>query len=137
MPPMSFAEAMAAQPTWVVIWMNVLLLGGFILPVALLIWPETRLAGLFSLLGNAANAVAVTSLYNTMGYVKLLGLPHILLWGPLVVYLVAIARRPATRVWPRRIALAVGAVLGVSLAFDIVDVARWLLGERTPTILPA
>ena len=56
---MSFAEAMAAQPTWVVIWMNVLLLGGFILPVALLIWPETRLAGLFSLLGNAANAVAL------------------------------------------------------------------------------
>ncbi|WP_299730874.1 hypothetical protein [uncultured Tateyamaria sp.] len=134
---MSFPDAMAAQPAWVVMWMNVLMLGGFVLPIALLIWRETRLAGVFSILGNAVNVVAVGALYNTMGYVKLLGLPHIVVWTPLVVYLVVLARRPGTRVWPRYIALVVAAVLSVSLAFDIVDVARWLLGERTPTILPA
>lgn len=134
---MSFAQAMAAQPQWVVIWMNVLLAGGFILPVALLIWHETRLAGLTSVLGNALNAVVVTAMYNQMGYVKLLGLPHLVLWGPLVVYLVVLARDPATRVWPARICWVVAATLGISLAFDTVDVLRWLMGERTPTILPA
>lgn len=134
---MSFAQAMAAQPAWVVMWMNVLLVGGFILPIALLIWRETRMAGVASVLGNVVNGFAVTALYNQMGYVKLLGLPHIVLWGPLVVYLVFVARRPSTRVWPRCIAWVVAGVLSISLAFDIVDVARWVLGERTPTILPA
>lgn len=134
---MSFAQAMAAQPDWVVVWMNILLLGGFILPVALLIWPETRLAGVASILGNIINAVVVTAMYNAMGYVKLLGLPHIILWGPLVIYLLVRARDPATRVWPRRICWIIAITLGISLAFDIVDVVRWLWGERTATILPA
>ena len=134
---MSFPEAMAAQPAWVVMWMNVLLLGGFVLPLALFIWRETRLAALASVLGNVVNAFAVTAIYNALGYVKLLGLPHIFMWGPLVVYLLVLARRPTTRGAPRWIALVVAGVLSISLAFDIVDVIRWLLGERTPTILPA
>lgn len=134
---MTFAEAMAAQPAWVGMWLRVLMAGGFILPIALLIWRETRLAGVASILGNAINALTVPAMFNAMGYVKLLGLPHVVTWGPLVIYLVILARRPDTRVWPRRIALVVAAILSISLAFDIVDVLRWLLGERTPTILPA
>ncbi len=134
---MSFAEAMAAQPAWVVMWMNVLLVGGFILPAALLIWRETRIAAVASILGNVVNGFVVTAMYNSMGYVKLLGLPHIVIWGPLVVYLAVLVRRPSTRIWPRWIACVVAATLSISLVFDIVDVLRWVLGERTPTILPA
>ena len=134
---MSFAEAVAAQPAWVGIWLNVLLLGGFVLPLALFIWRETRRAALFSVLGNVVNMLGVQWLFSKMGYVKLLGLPHILMWVPLVIYLVILARRETTRVWPRRICWAVVAVLSVSLAFDIVDVLRWIFGERAAFTLPA
>lgn len=134
---MSFAEAVAAQPAWVGIWLNVLLFGGFVVPLALLIWRETRLAALFSVLGNVVNMLGVQWLFVKMGYVKLLGLPHILMWLPLVIYLVILARRPTTRAWPRRIIWVIVAVLSVSLAFDIVDVLRWILGERAAFVLPA
>lgn len=134
---MSFAEAMAAQPAWVGVWLKILMAGGFILPLTLFIWRETRWAALFSVLGNVFNTFAVQWMYNQMGYVKLLGVPHMLAWTPLVVYLVILARRPTTRVWPRRICWVVVAVLSVSLAFDTVDAVRWILGERTPTFLPA
>jgi integral membrane sensor domain MASE1 len=71
-----------------------------------------------------------------MGYVKLLGLPHIFVWTPLAIYFVTLLRRPDVPVWPRRvIVVALGTIL-ISLAFDYTDVARYLLGERTPLARP-
>ena len=52
-------------------------------------------------------------------------------WTPLVVYL--LARRSSWRVadtWAGKWIVAAVAVLLVSLAFDYVDVIRWLLGDR-------
>ncbi|MEO9685880.1 MAG: hypothetical protein ABJF86_10080 [Tateyamaria sp.] len=134
---MSFAEAIAAQPAWIGIWLKVLFAGGFVLPLALFIWRETRLTALFAVLGNVVNMFGVQWLFAKLGYVKLLGLPHILMWGPLVVYLVVLARRPTTRVWPRRVIWVIVTILSISLAFDIVDVLRWILGERAAFELPA
>jgi hypothetical protein len=134
---MSLTEAIAQQPTWVQMWLNVLLLGAFILPLALLIWRETRLAGVATIAASVIAGFAVDWLYGQMGYVKLLGLPHIILWVPLVIYLWSLQGKDHVRPWPRRIIWAIVAILCISLAFDITDSVRWLLGERTPTFLPA
>lgn len=134
---MTFNEAMALQPMWVQLWLNILFFGAFVLPLALLIWRETRLAGVVTVLASVAAAVSINWMYAQMGYVKLLGLPHLIFWGPVVVYLWRLQGRGHVRLWPRRIIWVVVAIICVSLAFDAVDVIRWLLGERSPTILPA
>ncbi len=127
---MSFAEAMALQPTWVQIWLNVLLLGAFILPLSFLIWRASRIAGVLTLAASLLSAVSINWMYGQMGYVKLLGLPHIVFWTPLAIYLWRQIRRPDMPVWPRRLMSVTLVVIAISLAFDYVDVARWLLGER-------
>ncbi len=127
---MSFAEAMALQPTWVQIWLNVLLLGAFILPLSFLIWRASRIAGVLTLAASLLSAVSINWMYGQMGYVKLLGLPHIVFWTPLAIYLWRQIRRPDMPVWPRRLMSVTLVVITISLAFDYVDVARWLLGER-------
>jgi len=126
----SFEEAVALQPAWVGIWLNILLLGAFALPITLLFWRASRMAGFWSLVAALLSGVSVTWMFNQLGYVKLLGLPHLLFWGPLLVYLWRQIKRPDMPVWPRRIIYVVMTVIAISLAFDTVDVLRYLLGER-------
>lgn len=133
---MTLQEAMAQQPQWVVWWTNWLLFGAFILPLALLIWKESRVAGMLTALASVAAGMGITWLYGGLGYVKLLGLPHIILWGPLAFYLLGQARRPDMPRAPMGIIMVILAMITLSLAFDITDVVRYVLGERTPTILP-
>ncbi len=134
---MTLEEAIAQQPQWVQIWLNILLLGAFILPAVLLIWRQTRVAGIVSLIVSATAAYGVVWLYDRMGYVKLLGLPHLFLWTPLVIYLVGQFRRDDLPQIPRVLLGAVIATLLISLAFDFSDVIRYILGERMPAALPA
>ncbi len=129
---MTFNEAMALQPAWVGIWLNVLLLGAFIMPLALFIWRETRLTALITLIASILAAVSINLMYMQMGYVKLLGLPHLILWGPLVFYYLAQFRRADLPIWPRRIMWFILIVIAISLAFDVFDVLRYILGDRTP-----
>jgi len=71
---------------------------------------------------------------NELGYVKLMGLSHIVFWTPLVFFLFSRARQPQMPIWPRRILWFVMATIVISLAFDYVDVARYFLGEREPFV---
>lgn len=133
---MTFTEAMNAQSPWLVVWMNIMMVTIFILPLALLIWKSTRVTALIIVAANILNGILVTLLYNSLGYVKLLGLPHLFIWGPLAIYLWTILRRDFPRI-PKIIIAAALITLVISLAFDLADTIRYVLGERTPTILPA
>ncbi len=128
---MSFEEAVALQPAWVGIWLNVLLLGAFILPIVLLFWRQSRMAGIWTLIASVLSGVSVTWMFDQLGYVKLLGLPHLIFWGPLLVYLWGQSRRSDMPIWPQRIMYVAMAVIAISLAFDLVDVLRYVLGERS------
>ena len=97
---MSFEEAMALQPVWVVIWMNILLVGAFVAPLVLLIWRQSRKAGAITFVVSVFAGFCIQMMYNSLGYVKLLGLPH-LLWIPVVMYLAGQARRADMPAWPR------------------------------------
>ena len=108
--------------------------GTLVLPLALLIWRPTRVAGLLTVLATVAGGFGVTSMFNSMGYVKLLGLPHVVIWTPLVIWLIVLLRGRDMPVWPRRILSLVILTILVSLAFDYVDVIRYLLGERAPLV---
>ncbi len=131
---MTFNEAMALQPAWVGLWTNVLMLGAFVAPLLLLIWKPSRKAGIVTLIASLLGGVAMQFMFGAMGYVKLLGLPHLIFWGPVVVFLIAQQARGDMPVWPRRIIWGILAVICISLVFDFVDVARWVLGERAPLV---
>ncbi len=133
---MTFLEGLTHLPLWVRVWIAVLLFSIVVLPVALLVWRQSRLAAVLILTADGAAGFGVSRLYDAMGYVKLLGLPHIIFWVPLVIYLFTQLKRTDLPLWPRRIIAVVLAMLLVSLAFDCTDVARYLLGERTPLFSP-
>mgnify|MGYP006919624262 FL=1 len=134
---MTFDQAIALQPAWLGYWLNWLLFGAFILPFALLIWRQSRVAGLATIIASAAGAFAVNWLFDRMGYVKLLGLPHIIVWTPLAWYLFIQMRRADMPRWPKRIIVVVLATILISLAFDYADVLRYALGERMSFAKPA
>lgn len=133
---MSFEEAITLQPQWVQYWLNWLLFGGFVLPLALLIWRQSRITAVVAVVATLASGLTIGWLYEQMGYVKLLGLPHIIVWTPLAIYLVMQIRREHMPVWPKRIMSVVLATIIISLAFDYTDAIRYFLGERMPVALP-
>jgi riboflavin transporter FmnP len=134
---MTLQEAIAQQPAWIGYWLKWLLFGAFILPLALLFWRQSRVAGIVAVAASLTGALGTNWLYNQMGYVKLLGLAHIIVWTPLAIYLVYQIRRADMPKWPRWIIGAVLVSILTSLAFDYTDALRYLLGERTPLAMPA
>jgi hypothetical protein len=104
-----------------------------VLPLALLIWKQTRITSVITIAASILAGLGVSWLYGKLGFVKLLGLPHIILWTPLAYYLFKQIKRRDMPMWPRRIMMAVLTVFLVSLVFDYVDVARYVFGERAGT----
>jgi len=133
---MTLQEAIAQQPAWVGMWLNVLFVCAFILPLSLLIWRASRLTALATIAANVGSFLGITWLYNELGYVKLLGLPHVIFWTPLIILFVVQMRRDEMPVWPRRIMGVIAISMLISLAFDYTDTARYLLGENVATIPP-
>jgi hypothetical protein len=133
---MTFEEALAQQPQWVQIWVNLMaaiLVGSFI---TLLFSRATRRDALVILLVNIPNVLLLQWMYAQLGYVRLLGLPHLIFWTPLAVYLVLRLRDPAIVAPFRQVIWLLLAMMLISLAFDYADVARYLLGERAPLTGP-
>ena len=123
----TFNADVAAQPQWIQVWLNILV-GVLALSIP---FSFVRVEARWTLLGLVAGAGGVLFLYSQFGYSRILGLGHVVAWTPLVIYL--LARRTswqAANTWAGKWLVAAVAVLLVSLAFDYVDVIRWLLGDR-------
>jgi hypothetical protein len=126
----TLSQALAAQPLWVQYWNYVMVFCIVVLPLSLLIWKQSRLSALIIIAAALLAGVGVFRIFDALGYVKLLGLPHVIVWTPLVWFLFRQIKRNDMPLWPRRIMLVVFSVFVVSLAFDYVDVVRYVLGER-------
>ena len=131
---MTFQEAIATQPAWIGMWLQVLLFGAFVLPLSLLIWKQTRVAAIATVFASLVGGVTTQMLYGQVGYVKLLGLPHIIFWTPIMYFLYTKLTSGEVPAWPKRIVGVVMVIIGISLVFDYVDVARYVLGERESLI---
>lgn len=131
-----FDLIVAQQPQWVQIWLNILMFGAFILPVTLVIWRQTRLTALITVVGSLLGAVGVILIFSQMGYVRLLGLGHAVAWTPLAYYLWRQQGRADIPTPPKWIIRVVLLTLVVSLVFDYVDVIRYLLGHRAAVPVP-
>jgi hypothetical protein len=124
------------QPMAVQIWLNVLLVGAFVLPCVLLIWRQSRIAGAATLGCSVLAAIGVIGIFSQLGYVRLMGLGHIIFWTPIVFYLYRQQARLGMPTLPVRIIRAIILTVSISLIFDYIDLARYILGDRA-AILPA
>lgn len=114
-------------PLHLKVWLLYLSTVAVMLPLVMSPWVrEARIVTLFQL----GNAVLGTILGLTFGLVRLTGLAHVVFWTPAVVYLWGRRQHHPSKstlgVW-LRITLA---TMIISLVFDYVDVARYLLGDR-------
>ena len=127
LPGVAFMIDLFAQPLWLIIW--VMWLG--IVNFAALAFLEHRFARIAFGLFFAA-MVSMAALHAAVGWVRLLGLPHVVFWTPM--WLLALRERrhlddghvQRYRTW-LTILLWTN---GVSLIFDYSDVIRWFLANK-------
>lgn len=132
----SQAAYVATLPDWVRAWMAWM---GLVLPTCLLFAPF-RAEARWVLAALLASQLATQAIGLGFGWNRLWGLAHVLFWTPAVVLLwrrwsrlsfePRLGRRtlhltPLYRLWA---GLTLG-TMAISLAFDFVDVARYLAGD--------
>ncbi|MFK7842674.1 MAG: hypothetical protein AB8B54_10450 [Sphingorhabdus sp.] len=132
--PASLSEAIAMQPTWLLIWVGIL--------------AATNLASLLFIIGRKngqwlfrPEALAILMaflaagslmeyMYGQLGYVRLLGLAHLVFWVPVYAW-IALKRRalypPSQSLFGKYLLLYL-LVSGISLVIDAVDVVRHFVG---------
>ena len=131
--PATLGEAMSTEPTWLVSWL--ILLGGTIfLSIVFTIykdeqgfrfrWEPLAIVACFFLAGAIMNFM-----YERVGYVRLLGLAHIIGWAPIYIYLI-IKRKGIgfATLWGKYVHLYL-LIAGISLVIDTIDVGRYLAGD--------
>lgn len=133
---MSFDEAIATQPTWVQWWVNgmgIVIVGTMI---TLLFSRTTRRDSFLILATSVAMFFIMNWLYQQIGFVRLLGIVHVVIWTPLAIYFWRRLDNPEIVTPFRQVIWLFLATIVVSLVFDYADVARYLLGERE-SMLPS
>lgn len=133
----NFLVDVFAQPMWArlwVVWMVAVIVG---VPVIMWMYVAARRDPLI-VAGSTLTLLVVMPLWHDqVGYVRLIGLPHIVVWTPLAVYLHARRKHLSSPPQVRRAVNVFMATIVVSLAFDSVDAARYLLGEHAPVNIPS
>lgn len=118
----------------IIVWSGWMFGLSVIAPIVLLLFPGEWRDRIVVAAASAAVIVLTPLWHAQVGYVRLVGLPHILIWTPLAVYLYR-RRLHFAAPWPVRWTVAaLMATIVVSLGFDYVDILRYLLGERAPLV---
>lgn len=123
---MTMNEHMMAQPTWLVIWIAVLVgLHIVAIPLAFKDW-RPRVMVIVMIL----NGMFMSALFSKYGYTRILGLSHIIFWTPLLAYLWKSRNAHPKRVWTGRFVKLAMLIILISLLVDYADVIRYVLGDR-------
>jgi hypothetical protein len=132
---MPFNEAMFTLASgWQTVWLYWMSFAIIVTPLVLVFSKATRLDAVIVLLTNIAMLVGMGWVYEQIGYVRLMGIVHVILWTPLFIYLLLRAKNGEMPLLCRLIIWMFVATLAVSLVFDYTDAIRYLLGERESMI---
>ena len=129
---MSFWDAVMAQPpliTYWVFWLTFITAASWVI---LLFSRQTRIDAIILFLVSVAVTVWMQWIHATDGFTRLLGLPHVVLWTPVLAYLAFRVTRYDIASPYRQVIIVLMASMAVSLVFDYIDVARYLLGDNDP-----
>ena len=132
---MPFNEAMFMLANgWMTAWLYWMSFAIIVTPLVLVFSKATRLDAVIVLLTNIAMLVGMGWIYEQIGYVRLMGIVHVILWTPLFIYLFLRAKNGEMPLLCRLIIWMFVVTLAVSLVFDYTDAVRYLLGERESMI---
>ena len=124
-----FNRSLLAMPGHWLVWLGLLIAANLAGPIFWLGKPEAQV----TLIAFMLAAILQMVIFRRLGFVRLLGaghLPWLLLVPWLAIRLGSAGLQSAFDYW----VLSVILLNGLSLVIDATDVARWLRGERAPTI---
>ena len=131
---MSLIQDVLTLSPVIVVWSGWMFALSVAAPVLLLLFGAPRLDCLVVATAAIALILLMPPWHAHMGYTRLIGLPHIVIWTPLALFLYLRWEHLASP-WPVRwTTAALMTTIVVSLGFDYADALRWLLGERAPLI---
>jgi hypothetical protein len=125
----SFVKAMLRMPKPWVAWLALLMTVNMVVPIFFIETLEAQVV----LATMMVSAALMMFLFAQKGFVRLLGLGHVL-WIPLIFWLSARVDFASASTELEQWLLAVIVLNGLSLIIDAVDVIRYVKGERTPTV---
>jgi len=132
--PKTLGAAMATEPLWLRSWIQVLVaahLGALLFVVGRVQghW-KVRTEPIAILAVFVAAGLAMGRLYEEVGYVRLLGIAHLVFWGPVYTWILLARRKLYPLLTPFGAYLGFYLVIaGISLAIDAIDVARHMMGD--------
>ena len=134
--PDTLNAAIATEPIWLQAWVGLLVIANLGAIAFVMTKRDGRLRvridSVAILASFFAAAALMTWMYDRVGYVRLLGLPHLLFWGPVFAWLLFKYRKRDIPSPFRHYLLFYLTVAGVSLVIDCIDVARYITGETAP-----
>jgi hypothetical protein len=132
---MTFNEALATQPAWIQYWVMFMGLVTAATIITLLFSPPTRRIAVVLIVTMLATFATMLWAHSQVGFVRLLGLVHVVFWTPLAIYLWRRVTSDPIASQCRQMIWLLLAVMVVSLEFDYADVVRYLLGERASLVV--
>lgn len=131
--PATLNDAMATEPLWLQAWIAVLIAAN----LAALLFVLGRREGrwlvrpepIAIVVSFVAAALFMGWLYQQVGYVRLLGLAHLLFWGPVWVFVLSRRRAIGTATLFGKYVHAYLGIAGASLLIDAIDLIRYLAGD--------
>lgn len=120
-------QDIAAEPVWLQAWIYWLIA----INTASILFVIQRAEARWILAAWLAVVLAIMpAFYETFGYTRILGVAHIVVWAPLLVYLWDRRERFDTATWAGRYLWVLFATNLVSLVIDYIDLARYLTGDQ-------
>ena len=131
--PKSLVEAMATEPLWLRSWINVMVVTN-LSAVLFVIGKETgrwriRPEPIAIVVAFVAAAILMEQLYQGFGYVRLLGVAHLVCWGPVWLWILSRRREYEWRSLFGGYLRVYLLIAGISLLIDVIDVVRYGLGD--------
>ena len=131
--PASLNEAILSEPTWLIAWVGLLVLANagavlFVVARENQAW-KIRQEPIAIIAGFIAAAVIMDWLFANYGYVRLLGLGHLLGWTPAYVFVLMQRQKIGRASMYGKYIVFYLVIAGISLLIDAVDVVRYLLGD--------
>ena len=130
----NFISDVLAQPMAVQLWVVWMIAALFVVPGLLLRYESSRREGKVILASSIVLSILMLLWHAQVGYTRMLGLPHILIWMPLLGYLYSRRKHLAFPLQVRRMTTVLVLTIVVSLAFDSANVIRYILGERASLV---
>lgn len=131
---LSLNQAIGMQPLGIQIWVYLLVLVHLAAVFFIIKRVDNKIRiqwnALYIIISFLAAGIFMSWLYEQVGFVRLLGLPHLLFWTPVYVWTLVQYRREKMVGWFRRYVLVYFVIAGISLVIDVSDVVRYLLGEQ-------